>query len=487
MDRDDGNEVEAVVVTAKRHKNGREFTAFYVALYTRGSTTPRYVDDVGDVNYGAGTQITFVDETGALPQIIFKTTVPARGLRQLLRSLAVFANGYEGRLSRGQQKLIAYLNEAFSERIEKGQAIVFEERRLAKNAVMGVDMVSGPEGYLVPLVRNGNEITIAVDSDAFSGSFSEENRTVLLHELLHLSSSFQAEFNRFYGRQFSSFDLATYNSTHNSYFFDAAESLEIIIRRQPDPVAEPDPERTVIEGGPGPDRLFGNDSYGNVLTGFDGDDDLRAEGQRNLLSGSQGNDRYHLGANTGIGHISDGAGFNVLEIDAPYTLDHLRVERFGPATWIALDPENGNSTATELPNKMNIGAPEFGYTISAVLVGGQQIDLPSVIALQNSKPEFHSANYSEIANPFSGGVVGVIHAVDRDETPITLSVVGVEGWGVLRRWWIEGNYLRTDTVWRQNAFTETMVTVRASDGRNWTDDVFTVRWRPDPNSGVIEP
>lgn len=351
---------------------------------------------------------------------------------------------------------------------------------------MGVSVVPGSNGQ--PRIHPGNVIRIIVNPALFTGArtFSgTQLRLVMFHELLHLSPTFHvAAEQRFLNERRG----RSWEVWHQNFYNEAADDMSRLVGQVPGPT--PQPERSIIQGGDGGQYLESFNPAGSRVLGGNGDDHIRVGGEWNSVDGMEGNNTYYLGPQTGILSIAGSVpgSQNTLVIDPPYTLDHIRVEYFNTQLFVGINPDNSNRTGAELDNVAIIYAYSLGApSVHSVQVGGQTLGIDAIRAMANAGPGFIGPRRFVFEAPFLGGVIGAIPVVDPDPDPLTVSVLSVEGWGANKSWTIVNGQLQTNTRWTVNSFAETEVTLRVSDGKTWDDAVFLVRWRPDPDSGVIEP
>jgi hypothetical protein len=407
-------------------------------------------------------------------------------------------------MSAERQATVNHYKAAFQNLKSSGLTLVFQSGLAATEVAMGVSAVVGADGIRRYRVHPGNRVIVFVNPAVFnSRSFtSEQIKLAMFHELLHFSPAFQVQIEQQFqsGRRGCSWE-----EWHQRPYDDEACRMIGIVSQTPP--ATPPPDRSVIRGGPGGQTLESFNPEGNVVMGGEGDDHIRVEGNLNSVDGGGGNDTFYLSERTGILLIaSAGPGeHSTLVIDPPWTLQHLRVEYFNTALYVGIDPENSNRTGAELENLAEI----YGYSagtpsVSSVRIDGQTLSIETIRAMANTAPSFQSGNHLTLQAPFPGGAIGPrVRIVDDDPgDALTLSIRSVTGWGANKSWtladvqtglggdgyWAVGSaQLTTNTTWTLNSFAETEVTLRASDGKTWTDEVITVRWRPDPDSGVIEP
>jgi len=434
------------------------------------------------VIFSRNVQITLIDETGELYPVQFRVGVPADVLLEYLKELSLIVNGPTQALTDYQQALLADMRAGFNDIKASGKTLVFLARDFGRfgTEIMGLSRTQDANGFSRPLFHgpNGSEIWMYVNTRQINTSTRfPERRTIMIHELLHLSPTYELRSQQTYaGRNPGPINVDFYNEWHNRRFNEDARIIVRVLQNEPLPT-----ERTTVEGTPAPDSLYANNPVGNELVGYEGDDHLRAEGELNSLHGGPGVDHYHLGINTGQGYIVDVSDGNIIHVDPPYTAAHLRVETIGTATYIAIDPTGSpNSVATDLPNYMAVGTERTGFGVSGVEAGGQWLDIGGLAAMAVSRPEFTGDLAVEVRAPFPGGGVAAVPAQDLNENVITLSVLSVSGYASDRQWWFENGWLRTNATWSGNS-AETQLTIRASNGRVWQDEQFTVLWKPDPS------
>jgi len=484
MDEEPPTVVDEVVVVARRHQNGSSYIAFYVRL--NGGTTEWPFTILDQVVISSDATIT-IEPNPELPNIVFETSVPAKSLKQLIAWLIISINNL-GPLTPAQQKIVDHYRAVFNHLMSNNLTLVYADDTnglLDSDTAMGVISVRGPNGELTPRIVD-NRITILVNPAIFgSNQFQTQGKllVLMLHELLHLSPTFNAQavldFQRLSrGR--------SWEVWHQDYFQDAASIMYGILIN----VTQPG-ERTTIEAAPGGQSIHGNDPDGNIVIGGTGNDEIWVEGAVNRVDPGAGVNKIHFGSASRELRVSGAvAGSNnTLIVDGPYTFaNNIAVEYFNGHIYIGLDIAGGYLSASEMANCAIIfGFQEGAPGVGSVKVGSQTKTIQQVRDMHNFLPRFLGGMEAHVYAPFTGGPVAGIAVQDNDGDPVTLTVVSVTGWGSNKSWSIQNGALVTNTQWLPNAFNETTVLLEASDGKDINRADFTVRWRPDPDSGVIEP
>lgn len=400
------------------------------------------------------------------------SVIPAEVLQQLLDLFSLYA--IKDTLSADVQTSLEDVFGAFDNAKDNDFGIRFSpdtDNRLGSNALMGAVLYRQGDN-LVPVVNDGFATILVHDQAYSSRSFGEALHTILIHELLHLNPDYGARALERFMRG-DTFNADRYNDFHQDAFFNRAERLRRIIRRNLD-LIEP---TNVIQGQGGDDTLIG---YGqdNELYGRAGDNTFIAYGFCDYLWGGTGNDRYVFAVNSQAYVIRDDGGENSLEIQGPYTTAHLRIGYLDRYLLLAVVDDPGSTeTAYEMGRVVMIPIdPVAGPAVQTVEVGGAAYALPSLQPLNNSRPEFMGpVTFNVPQSQFNSPNIAYVNAEDREGDPLTYSVVGVTGLGATGTWSFSGNLLRT-TYRNPGHAGFTLVTAKVSDGHAEDQQLLRVNW-----------
>jgi len=137
--------------------------------------------------------------------------------------------------------------------------------------------------------------------------------------------------------------------------------------------SQPDGVRAEVTLGDRGASIVSADPDGNVVIGGRGDDDVRVEGALNRVDGGGGRDRIHFGRRTGQLHLAAAVrgARSVLLIDAPFSIDDLKLTYLSGALYIELPPGDSGPASTAIVYGVGQGAP----AVSSVRVGGRTFSI----------------------------------------------------------------------------------------------------------------
>lgn len=465
-------QVDDVIVTARRNSAG--LVEFFIRFKTLNAARHEAESrgDISRARFLPNVRLLLVDETGVLPTIVFEAGIPAEALQSLINALNLYAN--PGSLSPNDASAMADLFGAFDHARNTGVGIRFAFGPLPRGALMGA-VLDGTT--LQASVANGF-MTIRVNPSLLRNprSFGDSMETVLYHELMHLNPAYSAaslaRYNR--GRGGRPFDQASYNRFHQTAFWDRAEILRNIIRRNLRNLGP----RTVITGTVSSEILFGSGQQNEVF-GIDGADTLQGVGICDFLYGGPGNDRYVFLQASQAYKIHDDGGDNVLEVQGPYTVSHVRLGNLQDHLLVSIvDSPSSPATAYDMGRVIMVPLTEAGQPVVATLeIGGVAYALPSLTPLHNSRPELVGPTVFDIPeSQFTSGQIGYIVATERDGEPMTYYVDSVTGLGDTSSWWIQDTLLRTNFL-NPGIVGQTALVIRVSDGRAEDLRDYRINWK----------
>lgn len=465
------HELTEVIVTARRKSTGG--IEWFIRFKTRTDIVLRR-EQTGRFD-GARVMpdaiIRMVDETGLLPTILFDQAVPTEILQQLMDALSLYA--IQDSLSADTQTALADLFGAFDHAKANNAGIRFVPDRtglLGPNDLMGARLDATT---LQPRIINGNMEIIVNPNAANPRSFGEALHTILLHELLHLNPNYYGDAMQRFLRN-GVFQEDAFNRFHQRAFYDRAERLRRIIRRNLSLIGP----RNVVVGQSGDDVLTGN-ALDNELYGLGGNNTFTATGLCDFLWGGAGDDRYVFAQNSEAYVIEDDGGSNVLEIQGPYAKANLRIGYIGDFLIVAVaDSATSTETAYEMRRVVLVALDPAGVpVVQTVEIGGAAYTLPSLTPLNNSRPELIEPLVFVIPQSQMGtGHIGWIVANDRESDPLTYSIVSVTGVGAEYAWSLTGTRLHTSFLNSEGLAGRTYVTIKVSDGRAEDVKTYQIRW-----------
>lgn len=430
------------------------------------------------------TKLTFVDETGRLPEIVISPGLdrPEIVAQTIIAVTAAVLGGkideLGGRIGEFARSLITKMDElkAGGIQIRYVEGDPPGQLRAWTDPEKHEDPATGQMFYQI--VMSNYDLSRQDNStDAW--------RLVTAHELFHVGRTSNEEFLRL--------QSLNINATNHDKAFDAM--VDRILRKSFQPEIEwqlqMDSDGAVRTSSGGIERILGQESstldYSlsvQDITIFDagGNDTYRLGSGYDMVYDDGGDDTYIVTAGAGIDIVSDNGGHDILYFTTQSN-SALRVEKTGLTLFIgsASTGVEDFRPAHELQHRVEIDLDAAGVPdVEVYVIDGVTYSRDAIIALSNSRPYFEGEVEHHIQAPFTGGAVAFLGAVDPDGDTLSIQIQSVGGHGQGWSWWVSDGWLYTNARWTSQDHSNTQVIVRASDGVLSQHHEIYIHWEPDP-------
>lgn len=213
----------------------------------------------------------------------------------------------------------------------------------------------------------------------------------------------------------------------------------------------------------------------DVISGSEFADTISPGNGGSLIYSGSGNDTFNLVIGNGIDEIIDGGGSDTISFgNAP--IASISTRWLSDNTSFAVIV--GTSVEAIIHNAASSG-------VEAIFTSGGSYALASLPSAQNSAPESSTVQQT-LYGAFYGGAVANAAVSDVNGDTLTYSIQGILGDCGDLSWSIDsasGTLFANFSRSQQDGNAHTFVTVRASDGLEFSDTVVTIRWA---NEGDVD-